>query len=237
MRRIFSLLVLGAVLVAADRGAAWLADRLVANRIQQAANLSSPPTVDIGGFPFLLELAQGRYSTVRIDAPGTAKVHGVRVDHFQGVLKGVRAPLSDVVNSAQGTSLPVDEANVTGHITYAELDALLNARVAGSGLTLHLSEGTPGQLALAADLATPLGKVTVQAHTHVSVTAGRLRLSLQPEDLRGVPGLARGVLAQALPTAIPLPALPLGFTVTAASLDRTGVTLTAQAQHTSVALG
>jgi len=235
VRRIFSLVVVLALLLAVDRGAAWLADQALASKIQHSAKLTSAPAVNIEGFPFLVQLVTGRYKRVTVDVNEPASIHGVKIDRFHGDLEGVHAPLADVLGN-KVTSLPVDQATVAGHVSFAQLESLVNERIAADGLKLHLSQGAPGQLAVAGEVATPLGNITLRAHAHVSVDHGRLHLALDPQDLQQLPGIVRDVLTQAVPTSFELPTLPMGFVVTSASVDASGVNLVAQAQHTVLAL-
>jgi hypothetical protein len=53
------IVVLGLLLVLADRVAWWVAERGVATAIQESENLPQRPGVSIGGFPFLTQAIEG----------------------------------------------------------------------------------------------------------------------------------------------------------------------------------
>src|SRR5690606_1107694 len=64
------LLILVALLVVADRAAAWAAERTVADKV--ASELadngidSAPPEVSIGGIPFLTQVGAGRFEEITL---------------------------------------------------------------------------------------------------------------------------------------------------------------------------
>jgi hypothetical protein len=61
-----TLVVLLGLLVVADRVAVNVAEDRVAQQVQSSGRLAGPPTVDIGGFPFLTQAVAGDYSDVRL---------------------------------------------------------------------------------------------------------------------------------------------------------------------------
>jgi hypothetical protein len=69
MRRlIITLLVLAAVLVAADFGAAALAESAVSRQMRGQLGLVDDPSVRINGFPFLTQAVSGHYPSIDVDA-------------------------------------------------------------------------------------------------------------------------------------------------------------------------
>ena len=235
MRKLFGVLVLLAVLVGLDRGGAWLAGRAVAAQIQQSAHLQSTPAVTVTGFPFVTQVFQGRYERVDVDTRGAVSIGGLGLDHLTGAVTGARAPLPRILDGSL-SSVPVDGAGASAHIGFAELDRLVNPRLSGSGLRVHFSPGGPGRVALRAVVATPLGEVSLRGRAHVSVQDGRLRVAVSEQDLQQAPPVVRAVLTRALDRTFPLPTLPMGFTVTSARPDSTGLNLAVQARDTTLAL-
>jgi hypothetical protein len=93
-------IVLAVLLVVADRVAAAVAERQIAQKVQSSQELSRRPSVTIEGFPFLTQVLANRYPTVTLVAQGftvgnsdrtvrlselNARLHDVRtVDHFSG---------------------------------------------------------------------------------------------------------------------------------------------------------
>ena len=67
---VVTLLVLALIAVGVDQGARWLTQSAAASRFQTSQHLSSRPSVEIGGFPFLTQLARRRFDHVRIAASG-----------------------------------------------------------------------------------------------------------------------------------------------------------------------
>lgn len=69
MRRlVIVLIVLAGLLVAADFGAAALAESAVARQMRSQLGLVDDPSVRINGFPFLTQALSGRYSSVDVQA-------------------------------------------------------------------------------------------------------------------------------------------------------------------------
>ena len=235
MRKLFGVVVLVAVLLGLDRGGAWLAGRAVAAQVQQSAHLQTTPTVTFRGFPFLTQVLQGRYTRVDVDAEGPLRIGDLGLDHVKGSITGAQAPLSQVLSRSL-SSIPVDRADVSTHIGYAELDRLVNSRLAGDGLQVHFSSGGPGLVTLRTVITTPPGAVTLTGRAHVSVQGGRLRVALSEQDLQQSPPIVRGILTAALDRTFPLPRLAMGFTVTSAQPDASGLELSAGAQHTTLVL-
>ncbi|HET6876183.1 MAG TPA: DUF2993 domain-containing protein [Jatrophihabitans sp.] len=122
------LIVLGilvVLLVAADRGGDWIAERAAADTIQSAQNLPQRPSVDITGFPFLTQLAAGKFSQIIItdhEVPVGGNSITVRVS-------SVRVVLDDVSVSRDFSSAHARTAKATATIDYADLGALLGAKV------------------------------------------------------------------------------------------------------------
>ena len=228
MRRIFSVVAVRAVLVlAADRGAAWAAERVLSKQIEQRAELTSAPGVDIGGFPFLTQVLQGRYTRVQVDVGDSFVVRGLRVDRSTGVAEGLRAPFQDLVNRDLD-ALRVEDATVEVHMPFKEFER----QVGASGLDLRFSEGDEGRLAMAGELATPLGAVRLRAPVDAVVNDGAMRLKLRGNALGRLPDAARDLVEQGLDRPFALPDLPMGFEVTSTEVDGTGVSLVAQSRNT-----
>src|SRR5205807_9976988 len=88
--------------VAADRLAAYAAERTIATQAKKelaARDITTPsePTVAVGGFPFLTQVARGKYDkiTIHLDRPTS---QGVTLDGLDVVATGVNATTSTLVN-------------------------------------------------------------------------------------------------------------------------------------------
>jgi hypothetical protein len=102
-----TVIVLAAVLVGADYGLAAAAEYQVSKKMRTELNLSSDPSVDINGFPFITQAIAGDYRDIAINAVGipAGDLHDLEID---ADLDGVHEPLSDVL-SGNITSIRVDQ--------------------------------------------------------------------------------------------------------------------------------
>src|SRR5689334_23717370 len=94
--------VLGGLLLVADRVGAYVAASTIASQAKKelaARDITTPsdPTVTVGGFPFLTQVARGRYQsiTIHVDHPSS---QGVTFDTLDVVANGVNASTSAVIN-------------------------------------------------------------------------------------------------------------------------------------------
>jgi LmeA-like phospholipid-binding len=99
---VLALLVL---LVAADRVAAWAAERPIAESVtatsSAAGATTAPPTVDLAGFPFLAQVLQGRYHEVRIRTAQVRTERRIPIYDVDVRALGVRLPLTELLNGAR----------------------------------------------------------------------------------------------------------------------------------------
>jgi hypothetical protein len=217
------LVVLLGLLVVADRVAVNVAEDRVAKQVQSSGGLAGPPTVDIGGFPFLTQAVAGDYSDVRLqlspedlDKPGTSA--DVR-------LRGVHVPLSAVLRGAV-REVPVDDVTGTATLSYD-----LVAGQIGNGVTL----APAGDQLRVGRTVTLLGR-------SVPVTAvGRVRLDGNDlvYDVAQVSGagvdIPEALLSRAgsvLDFRFPVPALPFGLRLTAVRPTDAGLVVDVQATDT-----
>jgi hypothetical protein len=91
LKAVVGLVVLAAFLTLADRWALLYAEHRAAVALEDRMKLRAAPEVEIGGFPFLTQLADQRLDSVRVTVPDvaadrvslakvTATAHGVRLD-------------------------------------------------------------------------------------------------------------------------------------------------------------
>jgi hypothetical protein len=124
MRRlIITLLVLAAVLVAADFGAAALAESAVSRQMRTQLGLVDDPSVRVNGFPFLTQAISGRYPSIDVDATripyGTFKELEITAE-----LHDVTAPLAMLLGSGKKT-IEAASADGTVKIDAADLERLV----------------------------------------------------------------------------------------------------------------
>ncbi|MGH3855584.1 MAG: LmeA family phospholipid-binding protein [Pseudonocardiaceae bacterium] len=98
MRKLITaVLVVATLLVAADFGAAAVAEHTVATRLRERLGLPSDPSVRINGFPFLTQALAGRYGSIDVRASGVSvdQLHDLDVE---ATLYDVDAPASEVIS-------------------------------------------------------------------------------------------------------------------------------------------
>src|SRR2546430_5374974 len=156
--------VLGGLFVASDRIAAYAAERTIASQTKKelvARDITSPsdPTVAVGGFPFLTQVARGRYDkiTIHVDHPTS---QGVTLDALDITAKGVNASTDALMN---GTGqITADDVSGTTSLGWDGVNKLMKTSgFGGSGAPPSaLPDGRgrgkePGSLA---GILTPLGR-------------------------------------------------------------------------------
>lgn len=115
---IIAVLVIVALAVAADFGAAAYGEYTISQQIRQQFRLANDPSVRIEGFPFLTQAVAGHYTAIDIEATGLSvdSLHDLDV---QAVLHDVDAPLSEV---SAGDLHSVRAARVDGRIVIKDSD-------------------------------------------------------------------------------------------------------------------
>lgn len=134
---ILALVVLGVL----DRVAARMVANEIATRAQTAQNLPERPVVSLGGFPFLTQVAAGRYQDIDIEVRGYEQ-DGVRIDRVHAQLDGLHLPISDVVRD-EVERVPVDRVEAQVDLRFDDLNTYLarqnppaQIRPAGQGIEI-----------------------------------------------------------------------------------------------------
>jgi hypothetical protein len=123
-RVIIVLVVLVGLFVAADFGAAALAESAVSRQMRQQVGLVDDPSVRINGFPFLTQAISGRYGSVDVVAQHI-KVAELQDLSVQAQLRDVDAPLSMVLGSGPKT-LKVGQAEGSVQIPAKAVEKIVN---------------------------------------------------------------------------------------------------------------
>ncbi|WP_406040320.1 DUF2993 domain-containing protein [Micromonospora sp. NBC_00898] len=231
------LLVLAGLLVVADRVAAGVAERAIADQVkQQVAKQdaqSAAPKVQVGGFPFLTQVLAGRYEHISIvltDVKGPVRGDTVDVPRLDVDAHNVRASL-DTLRSGQG-DVVAESVDGRGTITYASLAKLLDR----PGLTLG-EQG--GKLAVTAPVDILGVKLTVVGTADVTVKDNKVALRFNNLNAEGLPNLplARTLLAnyaKGISVDVPLPELPFQLNVRKVEPKPEGLTVTADARNVPI---
>ena len=224
MRKFLAVLVVLLVAaVAADRVAAYVADRLLAAQLRTSAGLSSDPAVTVRGVPFLTQVLAGRYDRIDVRARDVER-GGARLSDLHVELRGLRLPLSRALSGAV-RDVPVDGLAAQVTLTYADVvrgRTELVVRPAGRDL-LRVT----GSLRV-------LG-ITVDAVTRSTVTLQGNDLVVTAQSL-SVAGLSNPLvdraLAGRLDLRVPVGSLPFGLRLTGLRVTAAGLVLDARSGPT-----
>jgi LmeA-like phospholipid-binding len=218
------LLILGGVLVVADRIGARVAEGRVAEQVAARGGLTGEPAVDITGFPFLTQALSGEYEDIRISltAEELGQPAGTRADV---ALRGVHVPLSDVL-SGSVRQIPVDRVDGTATLSYALLASQLG------GDTVLAPEGDRVRITRSVEM---LGfDFTLTAVGTVALDGQDVVVDVEDASA-GAVDVPDFVLRQAedlLDLSYQVPALPFGLQLTSVRPTAEGVDVAVEATDT-----
>jgi hypothetical protein len=230
-RLIIALLVLVGLLIAADFGAAAVAESAVSRQMRSQLGLADDPSVRINGFPFLTQAAAGKYRSVDVAAQritvGQLRELGVRAQ-----LRNVTAPLPMLLGSGAKT-LQVQTAEGSVRIPANDVQRLLPGvaklriepvdefaigQIIDDGGDLSLGEIDPNQAVRLVGTSALLDSEVAVIST-LELVEGQIKI--EPRDIRlagsdvtPIPGVIRQSLQQLFTLRINPGALPLGITPT-----------------------
>jgi hypothetical protein len=217
MRRLLIVLVvLAALLVAADRIGVVVAQNRLASEVQQQLDLDAKPDVSIRGIPFLTQAIRGTYKDIRMQLPDV-DAGDVQDLSVNARLQGAHVSLSDALGG-NVDRIPVDQISGTLLIPYDQL-----ARASGiSGLTIT-REGDSLRLTGSVQV---LGRsIKAEAVGRVEVNDGRIAINAEQAKVAGIP-VPTAVLDEAarlLSFRVQPQNLPLNLRITAVHLTDTGL--------------
>ncbi|HEY7101035.1 MAG TPA: DUF2993 domain-containing protein [Mycobacteriales bacterium] len=217
MRRLLIVLVvLAALLVAADRIGVVVAQNRLASEIQQQLDLDSKPDVSIRGVPFLTQAVRGTYKDIRVQLPDV-DAGDVQDLAINARLQGAHVSLSDALGG-NVDRIPVDQISGTLLIPYDQL-----AQASGiSGLTIT-RDGDSLRLTGSVQV---LGRsIKAEAVGRVEVNDGRIAINAEQAKIAGIP-VPQAVLNEAarlLSFRVQPQNLPLNLRITAVHLTDTGL--------------
>jgi hypothetical protein len=229
IRVLIVLVILGGLVFAGDRYAARVAAGRIASVVQTDAKLARKPHVVIQGFPFLTQVADGKYKHIDVTATdifarGEAQGSVLKLD-----FAGVRLQLSKALHGDVG-KVPV--RTVTGTVAIPFADLLAAADI--PGLTIISAMPGGNQIDVSEVVAAGPTKVTVLVTAGVTVRGGSLvlsALSVTQANGKPVPAAVREqVLAQAV-FSVTLPGLPTGVQMTAVTVTASGLLVTLHADN------
>lgn len=217
-----TLLVLLALLVGADRIAAYVAAQQVAGKIRTSAMLAADPKVKITGFPFLTQAFAGRYDRIDVTADDVDR-GGVRLIHFTTSLYGVQLPLSDALGG-RVQSIPVDRLTGQAVVGYVDLKS--------SGRMLVFTPD--GDRVKVTGSISVLGQdISASASSTVSLDGNDLVLTPQSVSAAGQSSnLIGDAIKGAFRVRVPLGRLPYGLKLTGVKATAAGVVVSAESGPT-----
>jgi LmeA-like phospholipid-binding len=121
-RTVAVLLVLVALAVGVDYGAAALAESAVSRHMREQLNLADDPSVRFNNFPFLAQVVAGTYRSVDVTAEHIS-VGPLRDVQLRTQLRGVQVPLSELLGGPR--TVTVREAEGTVRIGPPDVERLL----------------------------------------------------------------------------------------------------------------
>ncbi len=235
--------VLGALFVVADRVAAYAAARTIASQAKKelaAREITTPsdPTVTVGGFPFLTQVARGHYQsiTIHVDHPSS---QGVTFDALDVVASGVNASTSAVINRT-GT-ITADNITGTTSLGWSGVNKLLNTSGFG-GAGASASALPDGQVQVRVPVSFAGVSTTILATGTLTVGKGVAHLKINQVSSEGgtLPSVISGLIGsikQSLSVDIKIPALPYGLVVKDVKASQQGLAVTATAANVALSGG
>ncbi|MFD0784420.1 DUF2993 domain-containing protein [Micromonospora azadirachtae] len=225
------LLLLVGILVVADRVAVGVAERAITDQVRQEVSKqgaqSAPPEVEVGGFPFLTQVLNGRYERISIvlrEVRGSVQGDAISLPKLDVDARDVSASL-DTIRSGQG-EVVAKTVHGTATISYDSLAALLDRP------GLKLSE-QGGKLAVTAPVDVLGRQLTVTGTADVVISEqGKVSLRFNDLNAEGLPdvAVARTLLnnyARSISIDVPLPELPFQLAVREVRPTSDGLAVTA----------
>lgn len=221
---IVAIVLIGALLVAADRVGAYEAEQLMSNKLASSYQLGQQPTVHVKGFPFLTQWASGNYQEIDVDL-GTATAGGVQLSNVSAqmlnvTMKGFATSGQDIRGAQIGW------LNLRGTIAYTSLPIPNGFQVAPDGTRLKLtgSFSAFGQ--------------SLPVTALISVTTDQGRLVLNVDDVQTansyITQVAKAAITQQIQSRAFLQQLPLGVHLDSASVTASGLQITASARQVTL---
>jgi len=237
------IVVLGGLFLVADRVAAYVAARTIATQAKKelaARDITTPsdPTVTVGGFPFLTQVAKGRYQsiTIHVDHPSS---QGVTFDTLDVVADGVNASTSAVINRT-GT-ITADTVTGTTSLGWAGVNKLMNTSGFG-GAGASASAMPDGQVQVKVPVSLAGISTTIVATGNLTVGQGVAHLKINNVTAEGgtLPSVINGLVGsikQSLSVDIKIPPLPYGLVVKDVKASQQGLAVTATAANVALSSG
>jgi len=235
------LIAIAAVLVVGDRVAAKFAAGEIETRVVAELNsrgvTADRTEVGVDGFPFLTQVAEGRYDKITVDMT-TVRLKGATLPQLNVIARDVTADTGDLIN---GTATVVaDRVSGTGTVDYASLATIVDyGRFGLSGVTFADAGGGGLRVRGTAQLQGGL-EVPLAATAELTAVNGGLRIRVRDIDfeaaqLPAATQRALDSLARRLSVDVPIPALPFNLSLDQVRVEGAGLSISATARSVPLA--
>jgi len=238
------LVILGGVAIAADRIAANVAEKEVTDRLVAKANergvTAASTEVTIDGFPFLTQVAKGKYDKVTItmhEARAKSGRQTINLNELVVVATGVNADTGQLLKGEGDIS--ADHLTGTARMDWADFTALTDYSRYGMKNVKFAQEGEA--IRVTGQVRILQLDVNFTAAGKVSVAGGKLNLQVSDLKLAEtrnqfnvdvkalLPTVVQSLSAQ-LSQAMTPPALPFGLVISDVHPERDGLSVSATGQ-------
>ncbi|MCW2595304.1 MAG: Secreted protein [Jatrophihabitans sp.] len=212
LRRVaIGLVILVVLLVVADRVGNYVAERTAGNTIQQSQHLTSRPDVNIGGFPFLTQLAAGHFDKITVTAShvpvGSASVP-LQVAQVHVEFDGVTV-------SRAFSSVHANTANAIALVNYADLSKTLGVDLAYAG---------NGRIKASKSVSLAGRTLSAEVTTQPILANGALSFgSTQINGAGQLSGEVTALLNKVFDVSVPLQGIPFQIQVKSLTVDERGL--------------
>jgi hypothetical protein len=227
--------IVGGLLVAGDRVAAYAAERTVAREAKQelaAQQISAAqdPIVHVSGFPFLTQVARGRYEKITIDVVKPS-AQGVTLDDLFVVATGVNASTDALLN---GTGqITADNVTGTARLDWESATKLIDlSQYGGTGATVSALPDGQVQIKAPVTVGTVSSTLIATGTIEIADDAAKVHVNKVSVAGGGIPAVVQqvlGAITQQLSFTVKIPPLPYHLKVRSVQARPEGVTITAAA--------
>src|SRR5215831_11615452 len=225
MRKLLiGIVILAALLVAADRISVAVAENQISDRLSSAYGLVGKPGVTITGFPFLTQVATGDYRQIDVSA-NQVSADGAVLHQLHVKLHGVHATVSQVLGNGS-SMVTADRAAGSAMVGFGTVDHRLPGgfRAHPDGKNLSVS----GRLTIGG------ARIPVSATVALGVSSSGISVTPVHVSVPGVATLPSAYSSQ-LHVMVPLSTLPLHLRLTSVHVTPDGLRIGAAARDVQFA--
>lgn len=194
------LVVLAILLVGLDFGVRFWAQRWLSGRLERTLSLAEPPDLQLGGFPFLLQVAEGRLSEVEAALEGVS-ADGLVLDRVRLRLERVHFSRGDLLIGGEGD---VEVGRGTGEVEVEEASFNDYLRDQGVPVTVRL---VGPRIRASAAIEVGGREASASAVGPLRIEDGSLVFEPRRVEVEGDFGVPPAALAFRLPLPPPFPGL------------------------------